>query len=167
MVRDSAASVQVARHGDRDHEERVISLERRPRRIWRSIGAIFAGLLAIVVLDNGFDFILHNTGIYPPVGQTMADGLFLLALAYRAVDGIVGCFIAARLAPSRPMGHALTLGGIGVVLSSLGILATLSGGPQFGPLWYPIALAAITLPCAWIAGRLAESRQRDPAGARA
>lgn len=131
------------------------------RRIGRSIGAVFAGILAIIVLDNGFDFILHGTGVYPPFGQTMADGLFLLALAYRTVDGILGTYIAGRLAPRHPMVHALTLGGIGVVLSSLGVLATLSGGPEFGPLWYPLALVAVTLPCAWIGGRLADTRRNE------
>ena len=131
------------------------------RRIGRSIGAVFAGILAIIVLDNGFDFILHSTGVYPPLGQTMADGLFLLALAYRTVDGILGTYIAGRLAPRRPMAHALTLGGIGVLLSSLGALATLSGGPEFGPLWYPLALVAVTLPCVWIGGSLASARRRE------
>ena len=137
----------------------------QPRRIGRSIGAVFAGLLTIAVLDNLLDFILHSTGVYPPVGQTMADGLFLLALGYRTVDGILGCAIAAALAPSRPMRHALTLGGIGIVLSSLGVLATLGGGPEYGPLWYPLALVAITLPCAYVGGRLAESRRPSPATA--
>jgi hypothetical protein len=167
MERGSAGSVQVAPHGDRDDEERVWSLGRRPLRIWRSIGAVIAGLLAIVVLDSAFDFILHSTGIYPPVGQTMADGLFLLALAYRIVDAIIGCSITAWLAPSRPMLHALTLGGIGVVLSTLGVLATLSGGPELGPLWYPISLMVVALPCAWVAGRLVESKQRGPTEVRA
>src|SRR5438094_6170848 len=108
----------------------------RSRRIGRSIGAVLAGFLTIAVLDNGFDFILHSTGIYPPFGQTMVDGLFLLAFAYRTVDGVLGSYIVGRLAPRRPLAHALTLGGIGVVLSSLGVLATIGGGPEFGPIWY-------------------------------
>ena len=131
----------------------------QPRRIGRSIGAVVAGFLVIAVLDNGIDFILHSTGIYPPLGQTMSDGLFLLALAYRTLDGILGTYVAGRLAPRRPLAHALTLGGIGIVLSSLGVLATLGGGPEFGPIWYPLALVAVTLPCALIGGRLAESHR--------
>jgi hypothetical protein len=130
------------------------------RRIGRSVAAVLAGIVAIVVLDNGIDAILHSTGVYPPLFQTMADSLFLLALAYRAVDGIIGCSITAYLAPRRPLAHTLTLGGIGVVLSSLGVLATLSGGPEFGPLWYPLALVAISLPCAYLAGRLVGNRQQ-------
>lgn len=131
------------------------SPERQPRRIGRSIGAVFAGLLTIAVLDNLVDFVLHSTGVYPPPGQTMADGLFLLALAYRTVDAIIGSYVTASLAPSRPLRHALTLGGVGIVLSSLGVLATLAGGPELGPLWYPLALVAICLPCTWIGGKLA------------
>jgi hypothetical protein len=129
------------------------------RQIWRSIGAVFVGMLVIALLDNGIDFVMHTSGVYPPVGLTMADGLFLVALAYRTIDGILGCYVAARLAPHSPRRHALALGSIGVVLSSLGVVATWNGGPELGPLWYPLVLVAIALPCAWIGGTLAE-RQR-------
>lgn len=124
---------------------------------------MLAGFLTIAVLDNVIDFILHSTGVYPPLGQPMADGLFLLALAYRAVDSILGCFLAATLAPSRPLRHALILGGIGVVLSGLGVLATIGAGPEFGPTWYPLSLMAIALPCAYVGGRLAEARRQEAA----
>jgi hypothetical protein len=131
--------------------------ETRPRRrIGRSIGAVLAGLLTIVLLDVGIDTVLHATGIYPPFGQPMSDGLFLVALAYRTVDAIFGTYVAGRLAPHHPRRHALALGAIGIVLSSLGVLATLSGGPELGPIWYPLALVAITLPCAWMGGTLAQ-----------
>jgi hypothetical protein len=138
---------------------------RPSRRIGRSIGAVFAGLLTIAVLDNLIDFILHSTGVFPPVGQSMADGLFLLALAYRTVDAIIGSYVTASLAPNRPMRHALSLGVIGILLSSLGVLATLAGGPELGPLWYPLSLVAICLPCTWIGGKLVEARQPTPATA--
>ena len=83
-----------------------------PRRTLRSIGAVLAGLLAVVVLDTGIDAVMHATGVYPPWGQPMMGALFLLAMAYRMVDGIAGGYIAARLAPSRPIRHALILGAI-------------------------------------------------------
>ena len=133
----------------------ITSASGNPRRIGRSIGAVIAGLLTIVVLDNLIDFIFHSSGVYPPPGQTMADGLFLLALAYRTVDAIIGSYVAASLAPSRPLRHALALGVVGVVLSSLGVLATLAGGPELGPLWYPLSLVAICLPCTYLGGRIA------------
>ena len=37
-----------------------------PRRFLRRIGAVLAGLLAVVILDVGIDVVLHATGIYPP-----------------------------------------------------------------------------------------------------
>ena len=149
-----------------DHDGMAATSPARPRRrIGRSIGAVFAGLLSIVVLDNLIDFILHSAGVYPPLGQPMSDGLFLVALAYRTVDAIIGSYVAASLAPSRPIRHAISLGLVGIVLSSLGVLATLAGGPELGPLWYPLSLVAVCLPCTWIGGKLVEARQQTPATA--
>jgi hypothetical protein len=126
------------------------------RRPLRSTGAVLAGLLAIFVLSLGTDEVLHLSGVYPPWNQPMSDGLYGLATAYRIVFGIVGCYLAARLAPSRPMLHALVLGGIGVVLSILGAI----GGWHLGTHWYPLALILISLPCAWIGGKLYELQAR-------
>ena len=125
-----------------------------PRRWLRSIGAVFAGFLAIVVLSLGTDVVLHATGIYPPWGEPMSDALFLLATAYRIVFGIAGSYIAARLAPDRPMAHAMVLGFIGVAVGVIGAIVTWDRLPELGPRWYAIVIFAIPLPCAWIGGRL-------------
>ena len=122
----------------------------RPRRILRRIGAVLAGLLAIVVVSSVTDAVLHATGIYPPLGPPMGDALFLLALAYRIVYGIAGSYLTARLAPDRPMQHALALGLIGLVLSTAGAVAMWEAGPA----WYPLAVIAIAIPSAWAGGRL-------------
>ncbi|PYQ32357.1 MAG: hypothetical protein DMF57_13335 [Acidobacteria bacterium] len=126
----------------------------RPRLILRRIGAVLAGFLAIFILSIATDVALHATGVFPPWGQPMSDALFLLATAYRIVFGVVGCYIAARLAPDRPMQHALALGVVGFAVSILGAVATWDRGPAFGPHWYPVAIIAITMPCAWAGGRL-------------
>jgi hypothetical protein len=137
---------------------------RRPRRFWRSVGAVVAGLLAIVVLSTATDAVMHATGVFPPAGQPMSDALWLLATAYRIVYGVAGCYIAARLAPDRPMQHALVLGVVGLVLSIAGAAATWNRGPGFGPKWYPLAVIAIALPCAWVGGRLRVMQLRTRAG---
>jgi multisubunit Na+/H+ antiporter MnhB subunit len=137
---------------------------RRPRRFWRSVGAVVAGLLAIVVLSTATDAVMHATGVFPPAGQPMSDALWLLATAYRIVYGVAGCYIAARLAPDRPMQHALVLGVVGLVLSIAGAAATWNRGPGFGPKWYPLAVIAIALPCAWAGGRLRVMQLRTRAG---
>ena len=124
------------------------------RRVLRRIGAVLAGLLVVVFLDVGIDVVLHATGVYPPRFKPMSTALWLLATAYRMVDGITGGYVVARLAPDRPVKHALVLGAIGVVLSTAGVVGTWSKGPEFGPKWYPLALVVLALPCALLGGRL-------------
>ena len=130
------------------------------RRIGRSIGAALAGLLATVILSLGTDVALHATGVFPPWGQPMAGALFLLATAYRTVYGVAGGYIAARLAPHRPMQHALALGVVGLAISMVGAVATWNAGPAYGPRWYPLTLIALAMPCAWSGGRLCGARSR-------
>ncbi len=128
-----------------------------PRRALRRIGAVLVGFLAIVILSTATDMALHATGVFPPWGQSMADALFLLALAYRIVYGVAGCYMAARLAPDRPMQHALALGAVGLVLSTAGAVAMWDAGPP----WYSLAVIAIAMPCAWAGGRLRRMQGLD------
>jgi hypothetical protein len=86
-------------------------------------------------------------------------GLNLLALAYRCVYGALGSWIAAALAPRRPMLHAMILGGIGFVLSIAGALTMMP--LHLGPDWYPIALILTALPCAWLGGALHQRHARS------
>jgi hypothetical protein len=118
----------------------------------RRIGAVLAGLLVIFVSSTAVDIVLHATGVYPPWGQPIGDGLALLATAYRIVLSIAGCYIAARLAPDHPMRHALVLGFVGVLLSTAGAVATWNA--NLGPNWYPVSLIVLSIPCAWAGGRL-------------
>ena len=122
------------------------------RRVLRRIGAVLAGLLAVIILSIGTDMALHATGVFPPWGQPMSDALFLLATAYRTVHGVAGSYITARLAPDRPMQHALAGGVVGLALSIAGAVVTWNRG--LGPHWYPLALVATAMPCAWVGGRL-------------
>lgn len=129
-----------------------------PRRVLRSIGAVVAGLILIVILSTGTDQILHAREVFPRPGQPMATWLWVLATAYRIVYSIAGCYLAARLAPDRPMRHAIALGIVGVVISTVGAAVTWHLGPGFGPKWYPISLAVVALPCGWMGGWLAGGR---------
>lgn len=127
---------------------------RNPRRILRSIGAVFAGLLADIVLSIGTDVLLHAAGIFPVLGQPLGDKLLLLATAYRTVYGVASCYLTARLAPDRPMQHALAAGVVGLILATVGAVVTWNKGPAFGPHWYPLALIVLALPSAWLGGAL-------------
>ncbi len=131
--------------------------EARPtRNIPRSIGAIFAGFAFVIIVTLITDQLLHVTGVFPPWGASMVgyDAALLLATAYRIVYGIAGSYVTARLAPDRPMQHALLGGFIGLALSIVGAAVTWNGGPAFGPHWYPLALIVTALPTAWAGGKL-------------
>lgn len=127
-------------------------------RTLRSIGAVVAGLLFVIIASTATDVLMHATGVFPPLGQPMSDSLFAVALAYRIVFGIGGGYITARLAPDRPMGHVLVLGAIGFVLSIAGAFATWNRGPAFGPNWYPLALVITAIPSVWLGGKLVRRR---------
>ena len=110
-----------------------------PRRIGRSIGAVLAGMFAGIILTLGTDIVLHAIGVFPPWGQSMVgfDGPLLLATVYRTVYGVVGSYIIARLAPDRPMQHALVGGVVGLAVSIVGAAVTWNKGPAFGPTGIP------------------------------
>ena len=91
----------------------------------------------------------------------MSDALFLLATVYRTVYTVLGSYVTARLAPHAPMKHALAGGVVGLVLSTVGAVTTWDRGPEFGPHWYPLALVATAMPCAWAGGRLRTLQLRD------
>jgi len=122
----------------------------------KSIGAILAGALTGIVLSIGTDMVLRATGIFPALGHPMAGALFVLATAYRTLYGVAGSYITARLAPNRPMMHALVLGVLGLAASIVGVVATWDKGPEFGPKWYPLALVALGMPQSWLGGKLRE-----------
>ena len=132
----------------------------RPRHIGRSIGAVVAGFVEVVIFSLGNEVVLHATGVFPPLGQPVSDALLLFATIYRTVFAIAGTYLTARLAPDRPMRHAMVGGVIGLVLSTVGAVVTWNKGSAFGPHWYPLALIATALPCAWVGGKIREMQLR-------
>jgi len=114
----------------------------------RSVGAVFAGIMANFVIAIPVDLLLHAAGIFPAMSERLTDSLCALAFSYRIIAAIVGGYLAARFAPSSPMKHALILGLIGVLLSSTGAAAMWDQGPH----WYPLALIAISIPCSVTGG---------------
>src|SRR5271154_3903347 len=129
------------------------------RSVGRSIGAVVAGIVVGFVLTLITDVVLHVMGVFPPLGEPVSDGPLMLATVYRSVFAIVGSYVAARLAPDRPMWHAVMVGVIGFLAGVAGAVITWTKGAAFGPHWYPLALIVIALPCAWVGGRLGEMQQ--------
>jgi len=147
----------------------VMSETQPPRHIARSIAAVLAGIFAGIIVTLATDIVLHAIHVFPPWGDSMVgfDGPLVLATVYRTVYGVLGSYIIARLAPDRPMQHALVGGVIGLAVSIAGATVTWNKGPAFGPHWYPLALIVLAMPQAWAGGKLRVMQLRSPAaGAR-
>lgn len=121
----------------------------------RSFLAILAGLVFTIVVSTCIDLLMYSTGVFSSSGAEMTTGHWLIATGYRIVIAIIGCWIAARIARTSKMTHALILGGIGTAIAAAGTWWAWDKGPQFGPHWYPILLILTAMPCAWIGGKLA------------
>ena len=120
----------------------------------KSVWVVVAGVLVVIVVTTLVDIVLHATGVFPALGQPINDALALLATSYRIVIGIGGAWLTARLAPDKPMKHALILGGVGIVLGLVGVVATWNLG--LGPRWYPILLTVLAIPQCWVGGKIYE-----------
>lgn len=118
----------------------------------KSIGAVIAGFALLVILSIIMDSILEKTGVMKtdPFNENPV-WLIAIIILYRTVFNTFGCYLTARLAPNRPLKHAIILGIIGVVLTIVGLIAMWDIPPR----WYPISLIVLTLPAAWLGGKMA------------
>ncbi len=130
--------------------------------ILKSIGAVLAGLVAIFVLSLATDFLLESIGIFPSFKEQREHGLYIwwalmIALIYRCIYSVAGCYLAATLAPNRPMLHAMILGVIGLFLTVIDTIVAWDKSAA----WYPISLVVLALPCAWLGGTLKANKTKS------
>ena len=121
---------------------------------YRSVAAIIFGIVAGAVLSILTDTILEQSGIAPSVADQLENGsptwILILATVYRSIYTAVSGYLGAALAPSRPMRHAMILGGIAFVANLAGGIAMW----EYGQHWYPAALAVLAIPSALYGGKL-------------
>jgi hypothetical protein len=117
-------------------------------------------MLAVIILSIGTDAAMNAFGVFPTLGEPMSDSMLMLATVYRTIYGLAGAYTTARLAPDRPMRHALILGTLGLLVSVVGVVATWNTKPVIGHEWYPLALVVLAMPPAWLGGRLRELELR-------
>lgn len=132
----------------------TITNVRQQRNLFRSLLALLAGFFAVVLLSLGTDIALHAIGVFPPWSQPSPSGPLALATLYRALYGILGGYITARLAPNRPVEHAVIGGFIGTLIGAAGAIATWNHTPSMGPHWYPVAITLLALPTSCLGGKL-------------
>lgn len=122
----------------------------------RSIWAVASGILFGVITTTLADLAMYHAGVFPPPPQPLDANGALLATSYRVVLGIAGAWLTARLAPNKPMKHALILGALGAMVLFVGVIVRWNS--NLGPRWYSIILVLLALPQSWIGARLYETR---------
>ena len=126
----------------------------------RSVVAVVVGFVVIGALSFGTAAVLQAAGVFPAQSTRMDSvPLLLLATAYVAVYAIFGCWLAAFLAPSHPMRHALILGALGLAMN---LMTAVSMWDQM-PAWYSLLNLALVMPYAWTGGWLRERQLARPA----
>lgn len=121
------------------------------KTILKSIGAIIVGFTLGVILSVGTDFLLDKLGIMSMQNFKENSSIIVaLIIIYRFVFNVTGCYLTAKLAPNKPMKHVIIIGIIGTILSLLGSFAMWDKAIPF----YNIAIILISLPSAWLGGKL-------------
>jgi hypothetical protein len=130
---------------------------------FRRILSVAAGLAAIVVLSFATDEVLYRTDVLPR-GPLSDYRLHLLELTYRSAYTMVGGYVAAALAPDRPIRRALALGVVALILGVVGAIV----GRDLSPFWYSLVIIAGAIPLPWLGGKLFVRRSsgRPPHGQR-
>ncbi|TAU90818.1 hypothetical protein ELI02_19525 [Rhizobium leguminosarum] len=125
-----------------------------------SAGAVITGFAVTAIASTAADAVMHGFGIFPASPQDMTGSLFALAAAYRAVFTVAGGYATARLAPDRPMRHAIILAAIGLVAGLAGVVAYYAiGDGKLGPAWYAISIPVEAIPCVLFGAKLANPRR--------
>jgi hypothetical protein len=125
--------------------------------ILKSIGAIVAGMIFIVATHSLTDFVLESLGIFTqPHEGFHTTWMVVTATVYRSIYTVIGGYITAALAPSRPLRHAVILGVMGTLAGTYAAIVTIP--MNIAPAWFPIALAVLALPCTWLGGKLRSNK---------
>jgi hypothetical protein len=122
----------------------------------RSILAIVAGFVVIGVLAAGTTALLGSAmpGVFDANGRSTSVGWELAMHAYVFTYATFGCWLAGRLAPDRPMRHALILGVLGLIFNIVGSALQW----QTAPAWSHALGVGLVMPAAWLGGWLAARR---------
>lgn len=112
----------------------------------KSIGAVLAGFIVVLILSVVTDIILEKANLMKQPFDQNSSGFIVLVIIYRCLYGITGSYITAKLAPRHPMRLAVIGGIIGFVISTIGVIVMWDTPPR----WYGISLVVTALPCAWL-----------------
>lgn len=120
----------------------------------RSVASVVAGFVFIGALAAGADALLRSFAptAFDAAGRVDTVAILVFMQLYVGVFAVAGCYLAARLAPSRPMLHALVLGALGLLFNIVGSIALWDTAPA----WYHITALLLVMPYAWLGGYIRE-----------
>lgn len=120
--------------------------------MYRSFIAVFTGFVLIALLSFGTDIALKMAlpSLFDTNGSTSSVTILLLTIAYVGLYATLGCYLAARMAPTHPMRHALVLGGLGLLFNTVGAVYTWNSYP----VWYHVVSLLLVMAWAWLGGRM-------------
>ncbi len=126
----------------------------------RSLLAVFTGFSLIATLSVGTDMVLRMAvpSLFEVDGSTTSAPILLLTIAYVGLYATLGCYLAARMAPSAPMRHALVLGILGLAFNVAGAVSIWA---QY-PVWYHVMSLLLVMVWAWLGGRMREQEAPQP-----
>ena len=129
----------------------------------RSIVAIVVGFVVIAALSLGTDLVLKALlpGYFSATGRTDNAAILVLVLLYVGAYATFGCWLAARLAPNRPMRHAIVLGLLGLAFNVMGTIAAWDTAPR----WYHLSALVLVMLWAWLGGYIRERQLARRSGA--
>lgn len=117
--------------------------------ILKSIGSIVAGFMAATILSLATDMILSFSGLLEMQHFNKNSPVVIgSVIIYRFLFNTSGCFLAARLAPAKPMQHAMGLGFLGFMTSIIGGFFMWDQAPVYYNLSFPL----LAFPAAWLGG---------------
>jgi uncharacterized membrane protein len=116
----------------------------------KSIKAILAGFVLVVLISIATDLALMKTGLMKQPFDLNSSWFIGFVIFYRCLYAAIGSYLTARLAPNNPMRHSMIGGAIGFALSIAGAIAMWDRPPH----WYAVSLIVTALPCAWLGGHL-------------
>ena len=127
----------------------------------RLIISIITGIVFTVLWSIGTDLLMVKLGVFPSLesdAMSYNSSLLSIAFIYRSIYGIVGAYIGSVIAREQYMRSVLISGGLGFVVSLMGLVLTWGKSVA----WYPIMLTLTAMPFAYIGGKIyAVMQQRN------
>lgn len=124
--------------------------------------AVVAGFAVTAIGSIATDAALEAGSVFPRSPEAMTGTMFAVACAYRGAFTILGGYVAARLAPDRPMRHAAILAMIGLLAGIAGVIGFYTVGEgKLGPAWYAFSIPLQAAPCVLLGGWLATRRLEE------